>query len=45
MSGLLDLENSIKDGAFRDVRPPLFASVHGVSVVNLWSVPEEYPSA
>ena len=40
MSGLLDLETSIKPGVFRGVRPRLFASVRGVSVVNLWSVPE-----
>lgn len=38
MSGLLDPENSIKTGVFRRLRPRLFTSVHGVSVVNLWSV-------
>jgi hypothetical protein len=38
MSGLADLGNSDKSDVFRHVRSRLFASVHGVSVVNLWSV-------
>lgn len=37
MSGLAAPGNSIKSGIFRRVRPRLFASVHGVSVVILWS--------
>jgi hypothetical protein len=41
LSGLLDPEKSIKPSIFRGVRRRLFASVHGVSVVNLWSVPGE----
>jgi hypothetical protein len=39
MSGLADLGNSAKSDVFRHVRCRLFTSVHGVSVVNLWSVP------
>jgi hypothetical protein len=42
MSGLLALENSDKSAVFRHVRRRLFASVHGVSVVNLWSVHDRY---
>lgn len=37
MSGLPYPENSIKSGSYRRVRPRLFTSVHGVSVVILWS--------
>src|SRR5450759_1049306 len=38
MSGLLDPEISAIIGVFRHTRRRLFTSVHGVSVVNLWSV-------
>jgi hypothetical protein len=42
MSGVLDLEILDKSAVFRHVRRRLFASVHGVSVVNLWSVLDRY---
>src|SRR5665213_1466282 len=45
MSGLLDPENSAKFDVFRHVRRRSFASVHGISVVHLWSVPGKCPSA
>ena len=38
MSGLADLEISDNPGVFRRVRARSFASVHGISVVQLWSV-------
>src|ERR1019366_8934658 len=38
MSGLLDPEISAIIDVFRHTRRRLFTSVHGVSVVNLWSV-------
>jgi hypothetical protein len=38
MSGLLDPEISTIIGVFRHTRRRSFTSVHGVSVVNLWSV-------
>ena len=38
MSGLIYPGNSIKSAVFRRVRPRLFTSVHGVSVVILWSL-------
>jgi hypothetical protein len=38
MSGLVDPEILDKTDVFRRVRARSFASVHGVSVVNLWSV-------
>ena len=38
MSGLADLGSSDNSDIFRHVRCRLFTSVHGVSVVNLWSV-------
>jgi hypothetical protein len=41
MSGLLALENSDKSAVFRHVQRRSFASVHRVSVVNLWSVPQK----
>lgn len=44
MSGLADLENSVKIGVFRPARRRSFAFVHGVSVVNLWSVHEAIPA-
>jgi hypothetical protein len=38
MSGPASLENSNKIDVFRPLRARSFASVHGVSVVYLWSV-------
>ena len=38
MSGLISPESSIRIDVFRGVRARSFASVHGVSVVYLWSV-------
>jgi hypothetical protein len=43
MSGLTGPENSVKIDVFRPVRRCSFTSVHGVSVVNLWSVLETDP--
>jgi hypothetical protein len=37
MSGLPHLKKSMKSANYRRVYPLLFASVHGVSVVILWS--------
>jgi hypothetical protein len=45
MSGLVAPEISAIIGAFRHVRRRLFASVHGISVVHLWSAPGKCPSA
>jgi hypothetical protein len=39
MSGPVSPENSSTIDVFRPVRASLFASVHGVTVVYLWSVP------
>ena len=39
MSGLVGPEIPAEIGVFRRVRARLFAYVHGVSVVDLWSVP------
>jgi len=38
MSGLIGVEKSDKFGVFCHLQQRLFTSVHGVSVVNLWSV-------
>ncbi len=38
MSGLIDPKKSDKSGVFRYFRRRSFTSVHGVSVVKLWSV-------
>jgi len=38
MSGLVWPERSIKIGVFHRVCAGSFTSVHGISVVNLWSV-------
>jgi hypothetical protein len=38
MSGVVSAENPTNLGIFRHVRRPSFTSVHGVSVVHLWSV-------
>jgi hypothetical protein len=43
MSGLVSPESADKIDVFRRVRARSFASVHGVSVVNLWSV-HRFPS-
>jgi len=37
MSGAGAPRKSIKSGSYRRIRPGLFTSVHGVSVVILWS--------
>jgi hypothetical protein len=41
MSGLAHSRKSNKSGGYRRVRPRLFASVHGVTVVILWSAASE----
>jgi hypothetical protein len=44
MSGLVSPESSIRIDVFRRVRARSFASVHGISVVHLWSV-RHFPKA